>query len=149
MYHNFIGFCEFCVPRISQVRVFTASVEKYSIFDETGIIAPNLKILDLTGCFKMSNFNGLKQFQRLKRLRLKYCVYPVGLFEECSFNELESFEYIGKGFPVSCDVSCSRLTFPSNLKLLLIKNIGNMNVDLRTLVFPAKLTRLELVDLSF
>jgi len=139
----------FVSPELVRLEYLQLQLKNIQSFDETGIIAPNLKILDLTGCFKMSNFNGLKQFQRLKRLRLKYCVYPVGLFEECSFNELESFEYIGKGFPVSCDVSCSRLTIPSNLKLLLIKNIGNMNVDLRTLVFPAKLTRLELVDLSF
>ncbi|KGU24110.1 hypothetical protein MGM_05239 [Candida albicans P75063] len=139
----------FVSPELVRLEYLQLQLKNIQSFDETGIIAPNLKILDLTGCFKMSNFNGLKQFQRLKRLRLKYCVYPVGLFEECSFNELESFEYIGKGFPVSCDVSCSRLTIPSNLKSLSIKNIGNMNVDLRTLVFPAKLTRLELVDLSF
>ncbi|KHC30388.1 hypothetical protein MGO_05254 [Candida albicans P76055] len=139
----------FVSPELVRLEYLQLQLKNIQSFDETGIIAPNLKILDLTGCFKMSNFNGLKQFQRLKRLRLKYCVYPVGLFEECLFNELESFKYIGKGFPVSCDVSCSRLTIPSNLKSLSIKNIGNMNVDLRTLVFPAKLTRLELVDLSF
>ena len=41
------------------------------------------------------------------------------------------------------------LTFPPNLNELSIKCRDFINIDLRTLVFPAKLTRLELVDLSF
>lgn len=106
-------------------------------FAETGIIAPNLKILKLENCGNLVNLDTLKQFELLKHLVLKYCVYPVNLFERSSFTELESFEYTGKGLPVSGNSGSATLTFPSNLTLLLINNIGETDVNLSTLVFPA------------
>ena len=118
-------------------------------FAETGIIAPNLKILKLEKCGNLINLDTLKQFELLKHLVLKYCVYPVNLFERSSFTELESFEYTGKGLPVSGNSGSAILTFPSNLTLLLINNIGETDVNLSTLVFPAKLMRLELLNLTF
>ncbi|KGU03854.1 hypothetical protein MEM_05284, partial [Candida albicans L26] len=49
-------------------------------FDEIGIVAPNLKILNIEYCGKLINYDGLKKFQNLKELSIKYCNYPIGVF---------------------------------------------------------------------
>ncbi|KAF6061089.1 hypothetical protein FOB64_006531 [Candida albicans] len=62
-------------------------------FDEIGIVAPNLKILNIEYCGKLINYDGLKKFQNLKELSIKYCNYPIGVFAGNLFPELKKFEY--------------------------------------------------------
>ncbi|KHC55438.1 Hap43p-repressed protein [Candida albicans P75010] len=118
-------------------------------FEETGIVAPNLKTLILTNCAKLSDFRNLEQFQNLKYFFLTNCGYPFGLFKEDSFPMLERFEYDGNGFIDPENFKTPLLTFPPNLNELSIKCRDFINIDLSTLMLPPTLTRLTLLDLSF
>nr|BAE44850.1 hypothetical protein [Candida albicans] len=126
-------------------------------FDEIGIVAPNLKILNIEYCGKLINYDGLKKFQNLKELSIKYCNYPIGVFAGNLFPELKKFEYMGTdydfGIPdfIPTDLFGTTLEFPPNLKYLSIKFASFMRVDLSTLVLPSKLKHLELwgVKLGF
>ena len=117
-------------------------------FNATGITAPNLKTLFLQ-CDLMNNLDDLRQFQRLNKLVLKGFYYPIGLFNEGSFPELEKFRCWECFFPDSEDFDNSLLTFPPNLKELEINVIRFQNVNISSSVFPSTLTRLTLANFSF
>ncbi|KAF6065329.1 hypothetical protein FOB64_005076 [Candida albicans] len=117
-------------------------------FNATGITAPNLKTLFLQ-CDSMNNLDDLRQFQRLNNLVLKGFYYPIGLFNEGSFPELEKFRCWECFFPDSEDFDNSSLTFPPNLKELEINVIRFQNVNISSSVFPSTLTRLTLANFSF
>ena len=117
-------------------------------FNATGITAPNLKTLFLQ-CDLMNNLDDLRQFQRLNNLVLKGFYYPIGLFNEGSFPELEKFRCWECFFPDSEDFDNSLLTFPPNLKELEINVIRFQNVNISSSVFPSTLTRLTLANFSF
>ena len=117
-------------------------------FNATGITAPNLKTLFLQ-CDLMNNLDDLRQFQRLNNLVLKGFYYPIGLFNEGSFSELEKFRCWECFFPDSEDFDNSLLTFPPNLKELEINVIRFQNVNISSSVFPSTLTRLTLANFSF
>ncbi|KHC79895.1 hypothetical protein I503_05361 [Candida albicans SC5314] len=126
-------------------------------FDEIGFVSPNLKILNIEYCGKLTNYDGLKKFQNLKELSIKYCNYLIGVFAGNLFPELKKFEYMGTdydfGIPdfIPTDLFGTTLEFPPNLKYLSIKFASFMRVDLSTLVLPSKLKHLELwgVKLGF
>ena len=63
-------------------------------FGEAKIIAPNLEVLDLE-CYKLTSFDDLKSLRFLKSLNFVGCVFPVSLFKQVYFPELESFKYEG------------------------------------------------------
>lgn len=124
-------------------------------FDEIGIVAPNLKKLDLRYCGRLTNYDGLRKFQHLKELSIKFCTYPIGVFKGNLFPELEKFEYVGTDYDFSIpefipgDLFDVTLDLPPNLKYLSIKFANFMTVDLNTLVFPPTLKHLELWGLNF
>ena len=57
-------------------------------FGEAKIIAPNLEVLDLE-CYKLTSFDDLKSLRFLKSLNFVGCVFPVSLFKQVYFPELE------------------------------------------------------------
>ncbi len=117
--------------------------------NEIGIVAPNLKTLDLEECRNTINLYGLREFQKLKHLSLKQCAYPIGLFEENFFPELESFEFSGKNSFERENAYRGSLKFPANLKRLSIKWANHITIDLRTFILPPQLKHLELLDVNF
>ena len=125
-------------------------------FDEIGIVAPNLKILNIEYCGKLTNYDGLKKFQNLKELSIKYCNYPIGVFAGNLFPNLEKFYYQAKDiddtledFELSEYFDNVTLKFPPNLKHFSIKFANFMTVDLNTLFFLHTLKHLELWGLLF
>lgn len=121
---------------------------EFESFEEIGIIAPNLKTLELEWCTQMADFDSLQQYQKLKRLVLENCDYPVTLLNECPFPELEIFEYAVDSFSISGDVDSLNFTFPSNLKCLSIKYSGSEVVEFSTSVLRTALTHLHVSNLS-
>ena len=117
--------------------------------DNSPIIAPNLKVLNLSMCLKMTYLDTVRQYQHLKLLRMHICVYPFGLFNEGAFPELERFEYDGYGYEDLDDFKSPILTFPSNLKQLSIEFYDSVIVNLNNLMLPPTLIRLELLKLTF
>ena len=113
------------------------------------IIAPNLKVLNLSMCLKRTYLDTVRQYQHLKLLRMHICVYPFGLFNEGAFPELERFEYDGYGYEDLDDFKSPILTFPSNLKQLSIEFYDSVIVNLNNLMLPPTLIRLELLKLTF
>ncbi|KAL1576105.1 hypothetical protein V4U94_005940 [Candida albicans] len=92
-------------------------------FDEIGFVSPNLKILNIEYCGKLTNYDGLKKFQNLKELSIKYCNYPIGVFAGNLFPNLEKFYYQAKDiddtledFELSEYFDNVTLKFPPNLK---------------------------------
>ena len=125
-------------------------------FDEIGFVSPNLKILNIEYCGKLTNYDGLKKFQNLKELSIKYCNYPIGVFAGNLFPNLEKFYYQAKDiddtledFELSEYFDNVTLKFPPNLKHFSIKFANFMTVDLNTLFFPHTLKHLELWGLLF
>lgn len=121
---------------------------KIASFDETGITAPNLKTLNLENCQNITDFTGLRRFQKLKYISLKGCVFPAGLLEEGLFPELEIFEYSGKDFEPESEYD-GPLPLPANLKHVSIKWASSVIIDLNTFVLPSRLKHLELWDIRF
>ena len=113
------------------------------------IIAPNLKVLNLSMCLKRTYLDTVRQYQHLKLLRMHICVYPFGLFNEGAFPELERFEYDGYGYEDLDDFKSPVLTFPSNLKQLSIEFYDSVIVNLNNLMLSPTLIRLELLKLTF
>ena len=99
------------------LEYLTIQLPNIRTFNETGIIAPNLKELNVR-CDQLSNLEELRQFQHLKELEFEFCNYPFGLFNEGSFPELEKFRCRECSFLASEDFDNSLLTFPPNLKSL-------------------------------
>lgn len=118
-------------------------------FEETGIRAPNLEKLVLSTCEELDCFDNLKQFQHLKHLVLNNCTYPTNLLKQKSFPMLESFQYSGTYFPNLDKMDIVTLTFPSTLKMLIVANHGFLHVFLDTLLLPATLTYLKLVNVVY
>ncbi|KGR02213.1 hypothetical protein MG3_06009, partial [Candida albicans P78048] len=139
----------FVSPELVKLEYLQLELPQIESFEETGIVAPNLKTLILTNCAKLSDFRNLEQFQNLKYFFLTNCGYPFGLFKEDSFPMLERFQYDGNGFLDPENFKTPLLTFPPNLNELSIKCRDFINIDLSTLMLPPTLTRLTLLDLSF
>ena len=119
------------------------------VLNNNQIIAPNLKTLHLKKCLSMRGYNGLKKFQHLKHLKIKRCAFPIGLFEEFQFPELEIFTYNGHDRVYLKDAYNPRLPFPRNLKCLSIKSYDLDSIHPYNLELPAGLERLELMYLTF
>ena len=130
------------------LEYLTIQLPNIRTFNETGIIAPNLKELNVR-CDQLSNLEELRQFQHLKELEFGFCNYPFGLFDEDSFPELESFMCWGCHILDSEDCHNSSLIFPRNLKQLAIECPGFENVDFTTAMLPLTLTILHVSGLSF
>lgn len=125
-------------------------------FVETGIMAPNLKVLRLANCYDLTDFDSLKGFTQLEELSIKDTIYPIGLFDAISFPKLKSFTYGGvEDLFESSHVWLSSenlpeefnnpiLKFPPNLTLLHIEDTDYFKINLDTLVFPVSLTDLRL-----
>ena len=134
---------------LEYLRYAWSSIESFS---ETNLLVLNLKELSIASCHNLSDFEGLKQFQHLKHLRLRHCIYPVELFNGKDFPELKSFAYTGTynrllpKFEVPENFKNLTLTFPPNLKLLSIENAMFMKINLNTLKLPMTLTKLILSD---
>ena len=84
---------EFISDEMVRLEYLQLELPQMESFEETGIVAPNLKTTD---CEKLSDFRNLEQF-KLKVLFLTNCGYPFGLFKD-NFSMLERFEYDGNGF---------------------------------------------------
>ncbi|KAL1576094.1 hypothetical protein V4U94_005929 [Candida albicans] len=134
------------LPALEYLSLELRGVES---IDNSPIIAPNLKVLNLSMCLKMTYLDTVRQYQHLKLLRMHICVYPFGLFNEGAFPELERFEYDGYGYEDSDDFKSPILTFPSNLKQLSIEFYDSVIVNLNNLMLPPTLIRLELLKLTF
>ncbi|EEQ43135.1 conserved hypothetical protein [Candida albicans WO-1] len=134
------------LPALEYLSLELRGVES---IDNSPIIAPNLKVLNLSMCLKRTYLDTVRQYQHLKLLRMHICVYPFGLFNEGAFPELERFEYDGYGYEDSDDFKSPILTFPSNLKQLSIEFYDSVIVNLNNLMLPPTLIRLTLLDLSF
>ena len=145
----YLASASFISEELSHLKYLQLKLPENQSFEETGIMAPNLKTLALIDCIKFSNLDNLKQFQHLKHLVLKNCAYPIGLLNESSFPELESFEYDGYGFEDPENFTDPLLIFPTNLKQLSIEGRNLVSIDFNALVLPHTLIRLHLVDLSF
>ncbi|KHC68068.1 Hap43p-repressed protein [Candida albicans P78042] len=134
------------LPALEYLSLELRGVES---INNSPIIAPNLKVLNLSMCLKRTYLDTVRQYQHLKLLRMHICVYPFGLFNEGAFPELERFEYDGYGYEDSDDFKSPILTFPSNLKQLSIEFYDSVIVNLNNLMLPPTLIRLELLKLTF
>ncbi|KGQ84871.1 hypothetical protein MG1_05311, partial [Candida albicans GC75] len=141
-----MDFKSVILPALEYLSLELRGVES---IDNSPIIAPNLKVLNLSMCLKMTYLDTVRQYQHLKLLRMHICVYPFGLFNEGAFPELERFEYDGYGYEDSDDFKSPILTFPSNLKQLSIEFYDSVIVNLNNLMLPPTLIRLELLKLTF
>ncbi|KHC62730.1 hypothetical protein MGI_05249 [Candida albicans P75016] len=141
-----MDFKSVILPALEYLSLELRGVES---IDNSPIIAPNLKVLNLSMCLKMTYLDTVRQYQHLKLLRMHICVYPFGLFNEGAFPELERFEYDGYGYEDSDDFKSPILTFPSNLKQLSIEFYDSVIVNLNNLMLSPTLIRLELLKLTF
>ena len=146
--YAFLNSVHFISEEMVNLEYLTIQLPNIRSFDETGIIAPNLKELNVR-CDQLSNLEELRQFQHLKELEFGFCNYPFGLFDEDSFPELESFMCWGCYILDSEDCHNSSLIFPRNLKQLAIECPGFENVDFTTAMLPLTLTILHVSGLSF
>ena len=141
-----VDFKSAILPALEYLLLELRGVES---INNSPIIAPNLKVLNLSMCLKMTYLDTVRQYQHLKLLRMHICVYPFGLFNEGAFPELERFEYDGYGYEDLDDFKSPILTFPSNLKQLSIEFYDSVIVNLNNLMLSPTLIRLELLKLTF
>ena len=146
--YAFLNSVHFISEEMVNLEYLTIQLPNIRSFDETGIIAPNLKELNVR-CDQLSNLEELRQFQHLKELEFGFCNYPFGLFNEGSFPELEKFRCRECSFLASEDFDNSLLTFPPNLKKFEIEIFRFQNVNFGSLVLPSTLTRLKLKNFPF
>ena len=146
--YAFQSSVHFISEKMVNLEYLTIQLPNIRSFDETGIIAPNLKELKVR-CDQLSNLEELRQFQHLKELEFGFCNYPFGLFNEGSFPELEKFRCRECSFLASEDFDNSLLTFPPNLKKFEIEIFRFQNVNFGSLVLPSTLTRLKLKNFPF
>ncbi|KHC72352.1 hypothetical protein MGI_01837 [Candida albicans P75016] len=146
--YAFSNSVHFISEEMVNLEYLTIQLPNIRTFNETGIIAPNLKELNVR-CDQLSNLEELRQFQHLKELEFEFCNYPFGLFNEGSFPELEKFRCRECSFSASEDFDNSLLTFPPNLKKFEIEIFRFQNVNFGSLVLPSTLTRLKLKNFPF
>ncbi|KGR14979.1 hypothetical protein MG3_01855 [Candida albicans P78048] len=146
--YAFQSSVHFISEKMVNLEYLTIQLPNIRSFDETGIIAPNLKELNVR-CDQLSNLEELRQFQHLKELEFGFCNYPFGLFNEGSFPELEKFRCRECSCSASEDFDNSLLTFPPNLKKFEIEIFRFQNVNFGSLVLPSTLTRLKLKNFPF
>ena len=146
--YAFLDSVHFISEEMVNLEYLTIQLPNIRTFNETGIIAPNLKELNVR-CDQLSNLEELRQFQHLKELEFEFCNYPFGLFNEGSFPELEKFRCRECSFLASEDFDNSLLTFPPNLKKFEIEIFRFQNVNFGSLVLPSTLTRLKLKNFPF
>ena len=146
--YAFLNSVHFISEEMVNLEYLTIQLPNIRTFNETGIIAPNLKELNVR-CDQLSNLEELRQFQHLKELEFEFCNYPFGLFNEGSFPELEKFRCRECSFLASEDFDNSLLTFPPNLKKFEIEIFRFQNVNFGSLVLPSTLTRLKLKNFPF
>ena len=146
--YAFLNSVHFISEEMVNLEYLTIQLPNIRSFNETGIIAPNLKELNVR-CDQLSNLEELRQFQHLKELEFEFCNYPFGLFNEGSFPELEKFRCRECSFLASEDFDNSLLTFPPNLKKFEIEIFRFQNVNFGSLVLPSTLTRLKLKNFPF
>ena len=146
--YAFLNSVHFISEEMVNLEYLTIQLPNIRTFNETGIIAPNLKELNVR-CDQLSNLEELRQFQHLKELEFGFCNYPFGLFNEGSFPELEKFRCRECSFLASEDFDNSLLTFPPNLKKFEIEIFRFQNVNFGSLVLPSTLTRLKLKNFPF
>ncbi|KHC38066.1 hypothetical protein MGO_01834 [Candida albicans P76055] len=146
--YAFQSSVHFISEKMVNLEYLTIQLPNIRTFNETGIIAPNLKELKVR-CDQLSNLEELRQFQHLKELEFGFCNYPFGLFNEGSFPELEKFRCRECSFSASEDFDNSLLTFPPNLKKFEIEIFRFQNVNFGSLVLPSTLTRLKLKNFPF
>ena len=146
--YAFLNSVHFISEEMVNLEYLTIQLPNIRSFNETGIIAPNLKELNVR-CDQLSNLEELRQFQHLKELEFGFCNYPFGLFNEGSFPKLEKFRCRECSFLASEDFDNSLLTFPPNLKKFEIEIFRFQNVNFGSLVLPSTLTRLKLKNFPF
>ena len=146
--YAFLNSVHFISEEMVNLEYLTIQLPNIRTFNETGIIAPNLKELNVR-CDQLSNLEELRQFQHLKELEFEFCNYPFGLFNEGSFPELEKFRCRECSCLASEDFDNSLLTFPPNLKKFEIEIFRFQNVNFGSLVLPSTLTRLKLKNFPF
>lgn len=128
-------------------------------FGEAKIIAPNLEVLDLE-CYKLTSFDDLKSLRFLKSLNFVGCVFPVSLFKQVYFPELEFFKYEGTvplfltkkpkiDKTVPEEFKNLSLKFSPNMKRLKIINAKFLDINLSDTLFPASLEFLHLSEVTF
>lgn len=143
------GLTNLVFKEMSNLEYLLLQLPNIQSFDAAEIIAPNLQRLTLSSCEKLFNFDGLRKFQHLKELKIENSNYPMDLFNEGYFPELEKLLYCHCKFPELEDPNNSLLTFSPNLKELEISNYRFQKDMLGSLVFPPTLTVLRLDSLIF
>ncbi|KAL1574103.1 hypothetical protein MG5_06285 [Candida albicans P57072] len=146
---TFSNNVNFMFQEMSKLEYLWIQIPDFESFNDIGILAPNINTLELSDCYHMNNFGELTQFQHLKHLKIKRCAFPIGLFEEFQFPELEIFTYNGHDRVYLKDAYNPRLPFPRNLKCLSIKSYDLDSIHPYNLELPAGLERLELMYLTF
>ncbi|CAX41213.1 LPF family protein, putative [Candida dubliniensis CD36] len=146
--NTYILSVDFMSEEMANLEYLRLKLSCIESFEDTKIIAPNLKILELDRCLELSNYDGLQQFQKLRCLVVIEGNYPVSLLNECPFPELETFKYHGDRFPILGGPDNIKLTFPSNLKSLSIECFDFVNAEFNTLVLPTTLKHLHLASIS-
>ena len=114
-------------------------------FVETGIMAPNLKVLRLANCYDLTDFDSLKGFTQLEELSIKDTIYQLGYLMRYP-SQIEKF-YLwrvedlfesshvwlsSENLPESLTIN---IKIPSNLTLLHIEDTDYFKINLDTLVF--------------
>ncbi|CAX40451.1 LPF family protein, putative [Candida dubliniensis CD36] len=149
----------FISKEMTNLQYLSINMSNLVNIDDIGICAPFLQELHLIDCFSMTNFEFIKQYHHLKHLNIKNCLFPISLFETPWYpSNLISFNYDGNDRIRSSDGSSSSggdgnsspsLIFPPNLKQLSIRSSYYARNDIRNLVLPENLEKLELLNLNF
>ncbi|RCK66494.1 hypothetical protein Cantr_02200 [Candida viswanathii] len=131
--------------------------------DEMGLIANNLKILMLSSCCNLFDYQRLRRFNNLEMFAIFDGFYPVKLFNETSFPKMKSFLYTGRmsTFPIPEardkkqelayleEISDLALILPPNLHMVDLTDVGDMTINLGKSKFPESLRVLNMAELKF
>ncbi|RCK65587.1 hypothetical protein Cantr_01024 [Candida viswanathii] len=131
--------------------------------DEMGLIANNLKILMLSSCCNLFDYQRLRRFNNLETFAIFDGFYPVKLFNETSFPKMKSFMYTGRRstFPIPGardkkqelayleEISDLALMLPPNLHMVDFTDVGDMTINLGKSKFPESLRVLSMAKLKF
>ena len=75
--YAFLNSVHFISEEMVNLEYLTIQLPNIRTFNETGIIAPNLKELNVR-CDQLSNLEELRQFQHLKELEFDFVIIPLG-----------------------------------------------------------------------
>ena len=82
--YAFQSSVHFISEEMVNLEYLTIQLPNIRSFNETGIIAPNLKELNVR-CDQLSNLEELRQFQHLKELEFDFVIIPLGCLMKILF----------------------------------------------------------------